>query len=130
MSVGVIVIGDLGHSPRMQNHTLAFAKHSKKSIIHFIGYSESGLPKEITESSNIKVHKLSNCIQKYLSKLPRIFFLLYAFLKILIEIIQLFFILLCCTKKLKYIILQVILLESPFHSCLICLHNNQMDKKI
>ncbi len=35
-SAAVLVLGDIGHSPRMQNHAVSLANHN--FYVHFIGF--------------------------------------------------------------------------------------------
>ena len=53
----VLVLGDLGRSPRMQFHSSSLAENG--FIVDFIGYNGSSLPSFITNSSNIYVKRIS-----------------------------------------------------------------------
>jgi beta-1,4-mannosyltransferase len=79
----VVVLGDIGRSPRMQNHSLALSKISG-STVHIVGYNESPIFKELQDAPNVKVHGI-----RPFPKLPRVLFPLYAPLKILWLFIQL-----------------------------------------
>jgi len=68
-SVCVIVLGDLGHSPRMNYHTLSLAKAGFQ--VNFIGYSESSLFPSITSNPNITVIPLQK-LPEWVYRLPRI----------------------------------------------------------
>jgi beta-1,4-mannosyltransferase len=52
--VAVVVVGDLGRSPRMLFHALALAEHGAQ--VELIGVEGSALPREIVASSRIRVH--------------------------------------------------------------------------
>jgi beta-1,4-mannosyltransferase len=54
LSVYIIVLGDIGRSPRMQYHAICFAEQGYR--VHLIGYRGSPLMKEITDSSRVSAH--------------------------------------------------------------------------
>jgi len=68
-SVCVVVLGDLGHSPRMNYHTLSLARAGFQ--VNLIGYSESSLSTDITSNANITVIPLQK-VPDWVSSLPRI----------------------------------------------------------
>ncbi|EAX87302.1 glycosyl transferase, group 1 family protein [Trichomonas vaginalis G3] len=80
----VVVLGDLGRSPRMQNHAVCLSK-LPNARVHLVGYNESPLFKELQESKNVVIHPI-----KPFWNLPRILFPIYAPLKILWLFFQLF----------------------------------------
>ena len=86
-SIAIIVLGDLDRSPRMLNHALeaSFVNESKGFDVTLIGYGGSSLPKALAEKQNIETRELSTSIIDVLRRLPRIFYLLYAVLRILIQ---------------------------------------------
>lgn len=84
-SVCVIVLGDLGHSPRMNYHTLSLAKAGFH--VNFIGYSESTLSSEITSNPNITVIPLQK-MPEWVYHLPRI---LVYILKAIFQCLSLWF---------------------------------------
>ncbi|CAH0398939.1 unnamed protein product [Chilo suppressalis] len=55
--VKVVVLGDIGRSPRMQYHALSLASNGLK--VNIIGYCESKPLDKITESNNIAITKLN-----------------------------------------------------------------------
>ncbi|XP_049874252.1 chitobiosyldiphosphodolichol beta-mannosyltransferase [Pectinophora gossypiella] len=55
-TVKIVVLGDIGRSPRMQYHALSLASHGFK--VNFIGYEETFPPDNITRNSNIEINKL------------------------------------------------------------------------
>ena len=117
----VLVFGDLGRSPRMQNHTVEITKNTDYSV-YFIGYKgffkstmkikckflESNINENILKNDRIQIIDLKNSFIESLRKLPRIFFLIYAFLRIVIQIMQLIFIF-AKLKHVDFVIVQVIL---------------------
>lgn len=52
-TVHVVVLGDIGRSPRMQYHALSIAAHG--GLVNIIGYVESDVHPDITAYSTIKV---------------------------------------------------------------------------
>ena len=56
-TVAVVVLGDLGRSPRMRNHALSLAKAGFK--VKMVGYGGSSLSKEITHHPNITIVKMA-----------------------------------------------------------------------
>lgn len=58
--VKVVVLGDIGRSPRMQYHALSLANNGMKVII--IGYNETKPLLEILENSDITIKKLNPII--------------------------------------------------------------------
>ncbi|CAF0758519.1 unnamed protein product [Adineta steineri] len=52
----IVVLGDLGRSPRMCNHAIQFEKH--KFNVQLIGYAESKLGQAISNNHNINVSAL------------------------------------------------------------------------
>jgi len=56
MRAAVVVVGDLGRSPRMQYHAHALA--ATGADVDFVGYEGAPLPKRITDDPRITVHRL------------------------------------------------------------------------
>ncbi|CAF0784449.1 unnamed protein product [Didymodactylos carnosus] len=56
--VYVVVLGDIGHSPRMCNHAIEFEKNQYS--VHFIGYEESQPSLLIQENRNIHLANLKS----------------------------------------------------------------------
>jgi beta-1,4-mannosyltransferase len=57
MRAVVVVVGDLGRSPRMQYHARALA--ASNVFVDFIGYEGAALPKAIAGEPRIAVHRVS-----------------------------------------------------------------------
>lgn len=57
VSVQVLVLGDIGRSPRMQYHALSIAKHG--GTVHLIGYDESPPHPDLLANTNITIHPLA-----------------------------------------------------------------------
>ena len=56
MRATVVVVGDLGRSPRMQYHARALAAHD--ASVDLIGYAGAALPHAITSDPRIAVHRV------------------------------------------------------------------------
>lgn len=97
----VVVLGDIGRSPRMQNHCVCL-KNLPDSSVHIIGYTDSPLFKELVESDNVIVHR----IRPFIS-LPRWLFPVYAVFKILWLLLQLLIIAIRLPK------FEVVLAQNP-----------------
>ena len=57
MHAAVVVVGDLGRSPRMQYHARALAAHAAQ--VELIGYEGAALPRVITGDPRIAVHRVA-----------------------------------------------------------------------
>ena len=57
--VCIVVLGDFGRSPRMQYHTLSFAKEGYD--VDVIGYAGSKPLKDIAEHPKVKIRNLIPC---------------------------------------------------------------------
>ncbi|XP_017887486.1 chitobiosyldiphosphodolichol beta-mannosyltransferase [Ceratina calcarata] len=84
--ITIVVLGDLGRSPRMQYHALSFAKEG--FTVDFVGYRGSTPLKEIRQNHNIHIHYLWPLPE--LEALPR---LLYYAMKTVIQTTNLVWIL-------------------------------------
>ncbi|KAJ4427362.1 hypothetical protein ANN_24982 [Periplaneta americana] len=67
-SVCVVVLGDIGRSPRMQYHSLSFAEEGYD--VDVVGYSGSEPIKELSEHPKVKIRYLAPCpdFQQYLPR--------------------------------------------------------------
>ncbi|KAI1108481.1 glycosyltransferase family 33 protein [Nemania sp. NC0429] len=57
VSVQILVLGDIGRSPRMQYHALSIARHG--GVVHLIGYHESPPHPDLLTSPTITIHPLT-----------------------------------------------------------------------
>ncbi|PGH00228.1 beta-1,4-mannosyltransferase [Blastomyces parvus] len=57
-SVQIVVLGDIGRSPRMQYHALSFAKHG--GIVSIIGYAGSNLHPDLVEHPRVSIIPLAS----------------------------------------------------------------------
>ncbi|KAL8283743.1 hypothetical protein RQP46_005538 [Phenoliferia psychrophenolica] len=79
-SVAIVVLGDIGRSPRMLYHAQSFLSHGYTT--HIVAYRGAALPKELTEASHVHLVYLPTPLA-FVSALPRPLFLLLAPLKVL-----------------------------------------------
>ncbi|XP_025152457.1 chitobiosyldiphosphodolichol beta-mannosyltransferase isoform X2 [Harpegnathos saltator] len=68
-NICVVVLGDVGRSPRMQYHAISFAKQDY--VVDIIGYPGSTPMQEISENANISVHYLQSPPELQ-NRLPRL----------------------------------------------------------
>lgn len=101
----IIVLGDIGRSPRMMNHARSLL--SEDVSVDMIGYLDTKLPLDLSQNPNFKVHSLTSSLLNKLRSLPRFLFLLYAILRIILESLQLFFTILFIRNA------QFILIQNP-----------------
>lgn len=86
--VAVVVLGDLGHSPRMNYHALSLAKEGFE--VNLIGFHGAKPPLEVLENDNITLTYMTPC-PSWFQSLPR--FVAFAF-KVFWQSLILFFTLL------------------------------------
>ena len=102
--VTIVVLGDIGRSPRMQYHALAFA--SSLAEVDLVGYAGSALHRAVREHAHIRCHLLPPPLLQRHHRLPRVLFLGYALLKVLSQCGQLLWVLLFSVSKPTFILLQ------------------------
>ncbi|EFA76965.1 glycosyltransferase [Heterostelium album PN500] len=107
-NVAVVVLGDIGRSPRMQYHALSLSKLANTKV-SLIGYNESTPHQLIRENENIKIYALKPF--PALSEKVRVSLLwpVLAAMKVLFQIIQLFWVLMFSVPRP----LNTILVQSP-----------------
>ncbi|KAF2436208.1 putative beta-1,4-mannosyltransferase [Tothia fuscella] len=103
VSVQIVVLGDIGRSPRMQYHALSIAKHGGR--VDIIGYQESDILPEILETPLINIIPISPA-PKVFQTSNNLLFLLVAPLKVLWQICSLYYVLGYCTKPAKWMLVQ------------------------
>uniref|UniRef100_A0A6A7G8H1 UDP-Glycosyltransferase/glycogen phosphorylase n=1 Tax=Hirondellea gigas TaxID=1518452 RepID=A0A6A7G8H1_9CRUS len=103
-SVVVLVLGDLGRSPRMQYHALSLANQAGK-FVNFVGYSGSDLHERIESNPNIAIHRLSP-FSYSLPKSLSFLFIFYAFIKLTYQACQLLCTLLFTVRPPSFILVQ------------------------
>src|SRR5262245_17327907 len=102
--VSVVVLGDVGRSPRMQYHALALA--SSLAEVDIVGYAGSAMHPVVREHDHISWHFLRLLTLLDRHNPPRWLFLGYALLKVLGECLQLLWLLLCVVPKPDVILVQ------------------------
>ena len=102
--VQILVLGDIGRSPRMQYHALSIAKHGVQ--VDLIGYRESDIHPDILASPNaIRVCALEPA-PAYLQTKDKRLFLVYGPLKVLFQIWTLWLALGHRTKPSRWMLVQ------------------------
>ncbi|PYH46991.1 chitobiosyldiphosphodolichol beta-1,4 mannosyltransferase [Aspergillus saccharolyticus JOP 1030-1] len=102
-TVQILVLGDIGRSPRMQYHALSVAKGGGQ--VDLIGYHESEVHPEIVSHPRISIVALPphpNCLQTS----NKLLFLLFGPLKVLFQIGCLWWILAYRTKPAQWLLVQ------------------------
>ncbi|KAK3318764.1 glycosyl transferases group 1-domain-containing protein [Apodospora peruviana] len=100
VSVDVLVLGDIGRSPRMTYHALSIAKHGGK--VNLIGYLESPPHPGLINNTNITITPLPTPPQRPQS-IP---FILFAPFKVLYQIYHLFSLLAYSLPPAQWILVQ------------------------
>lgn len=59
--MAVVVLGDLGRSPRMQNQVAALARHGQHDV-HFIGHDGVPCPKHVSSNPNVIIRPLGTSV--------------------------------------------------------------------
>lgn len=102
--VQILVLGDVGRSPRMQYHALSIAKHGGQ--VDLVGYLESDIhPDILANGSTIKTHALSATPELLKSK-DNPLFVFYGPLKVLFQIWTLWIVLGYKTKSARWMLIQ------------------------
>ncbi|KAJ2326648.1 mannosyltransferase, partial [Coemansia sp. RSA 2681] len=102
--VAILVLGDIGRSPRMQYHALSLAKAGL--LVDLIGYADSTPMEGILASPDIRIRHLQSPPQPP-SSAPRMLFYLYAPLKVVYQLVVLFWMMLATITRPDYILIQV-----------------------
>ncbi|KAI3392220.1 hypothetical protein diail_5975 [Diaporthe ilicicola] len=98
----VLVLGDIGRSPRMQYHALSIAKHG--GTVELIGYHESALLPALTKLRNVSVCALGAPPAVLRSKSAP--FIITGPLKVLWQILNLLHVLLYKTEPAQWLLVQ------------------------
>ena len=106
-SAAIIVLGDLNRSPRMLNHSKAISQVMPEiDEVSLIGFRGGDLRSDISTDEKIKVYYIPEKINNLLKKLPKIFFLISALIRIVLQIFFLLYILLVKIPRPNFLILQ------------------------
>ncbi|ORY58217.1 family 1 glycosyltransferase [Pseudomassariella vexata] len=100
VSVQVLVLGDIGRSPRMQYHASSIAKHGGR--VDLIGYHESPPHPDLLSNPRVKIHPLPPP-PAALKSIP---FLVSGPLKVLWQILTLFHVLAYKTSPARWLLVQ------------------------
>ena len=90
----------------MQNHAMEITKKTDYNV-YFAGYTENDPRPAILNNPDIYIYPISCKLINKLKKLPRFLYLLYAFLRIIIQILQLTW------MMIKMYPLEFIILQNP-----------------
>ncbi|KXG53312.1 uncharacterized protein PGRI_003620 [Penicillium griseofulvum] len=101
--VQILVLGDIGRSPRMQYHALSIAKHGGEVVI--IGYNESDPHPDIISNPNISIVPLRPH-PALLQTSNKLLFTIYGPLKVLFQIACLWKCLAYTTKPSQWLLVQ------------------------
>eukprot|EP00899_Mesostigma_viride_P026424 jgi/Mesvir1/6967/Mv09112-RA.1 len=100
--VAVVVLGDFGRSPRMQYHTLSLAKQADMDV-DVVAYQGVAPIEDVLTHPRITLHLVK---PPPFHSLPRLLFLLLAPLKILLQLAQLFWLLLVTIPRPHVLLVQ------------------------
>lgn len=104
ITVQVLVLGDIGRSPRMQYHALSIAKHGGN--VQLIGYLESEPLPALIDNPRVTIIPLSSPPKSWQTS-NKLAFLIFAPLKVLFQIFSLWQVLGYKTKASKWMLVQV-----------------------
>ncbi|KAL5344090.1 glycosyl transferases group 1-domain-containing protein [Aspergillus crustosus] len=102
-TIQVLVLGDIGRSPRMQYHALSIARGGGQ--VDIIGYLESELHPDISADPRISIVPLPPHPSS-LQTSNKLLFLLFGPLKVIFQIVSLWWILSYRTKPVKWLLVQ------------------------
>ena len=102
-SVHVVVLGDIGRSPRMQYHALSIAAQGGRAVI--VGYADSDIHPDILANRLISILPIPT-FPKYLQTSNKLLFLLTAPLKVLHQVFSLYYALGYQTAAAKWMLVQ------------------------
>ncbi|PVZ98643.1 hypothetical protein BB558_005351 [Smittium angustum] len=102
-NVVLVVLGDIGRSARMQYHALSLASNGYH--VDIVGQNETALKQQVLDSPDISIADLTT-FPPLSTDTNTIVFTLYAFLKIIYQIVQLIVTLCFTVDRPKYIIVQ------------------------
>ncbi|EEY59176.1 chitobiosyldiphosphodolichol beta-mannosyltransferase, putative [Phytophthora infestans T30-4] len=97
-----MVLGDVGRSPRMQYHALSLARMSPNLRVTLLGYAGEHCVPDVARQSNIELLAFT----PHLQRLPRKLFLLLAPVKVLLQLLQLLWLLLVSAGSIDLVLLQ------------------------
>ncbi|KAJ0403144.1 hypothetical protein ATCC90586_005572 [Pythium insidiosum] len=98
----VMVLGDVGRSPRMQYHALSLARMDPTLRVSLVGYEGERCVPELYELSNVRFLTFTPLMQR----VPRSLFVFLAPVKVLLQLLQLLWILLFTAGSIDLVLLQ------------------------
>ncbi|OAD77283.1 glycosyltransferase family 33 protein [Phycomyces blakesleeanus NRRL 1555(-)] len=101
--VQVVVLGDIGRSPRMRSHAVQLADAG--CIVDLIGYVETHPTSRITTHRSIRVRRLRPAFSLP-EKFPKLIYILWAPFKAIWIALQLAWVMNCITQTPEYIFIQ------------------------
>lgn len=104
VSVQVLVLGDIGRSPRMQYHALSIAQHG--GTVQLIGYLESEPLPALIDNARVSIVPLSSPPRSWQTS-NKLLFLFFAPLKVIFQIVSLWRVLGYKTEASKWMLVQV-----------------------
>lgn len=102
-NAAVVVVGDLGRSPRMQYHTLSLANQANFDHVDFIGYGGSDCWSSVEEHPDISLHRLEERQPPFLGNV----FVFAKLWKVVMQLFAWFWVLLFKIDRPDYILVQV-----------------------
>jgi len=102
--VTVVVLGDLGRSPRMRYHALALADSGVE--VDLIGYAGSALPRALWDHPRIRCHLMPPTPLRFLDRLKDAPFPAVALVRIVVQTARLLRLLLLVVRKPDVILVQ------------------------
>ncbi|KAK6824196.1 hypothetical protein RU639_004989 [Aspergillus parasiticus] len=102
-TVQILVLGDIGRSPRMQYHALSIAKGGGQ--VEIIGYHESEVHPDISSDPRISIVALPPH-PAYLQTSNKLLFLVFGPLKVLFQVVCLWWSLAYRTRPVKWLLVQ------------------------
>lgn len=97
----MFVYGDIGRSPRMQNHAVEL---SKSYEVYLMGYLETSPRSNVTDNPNIKLVDLQ---LKSLQSIRKFSYYIYVLIRIILQILQIFYVLGWKYRGIKFVLVQV-----------------------
>ncbi|KAI8885890.1 glycosyltransferase family 33 protein [Backusella circina FSU 941] len=101
--VQVVVLGDIGRSPRMRYHASSLADSG--CTVDLIGYTDTNPGALINVNRHIRVRRI-RAAWSVPKGYPKIFYLLWAPFKVMFTSVQLFWIMGCVTQRPDFVIVQ------------------------
>lgn len=103
ITVQVLVLGDIGRSPRMQFHALSIAKLG--GLVQLIGYLDTEALPELRKNPNVEILALP-AAPKVLQTSNKLLFLVFAPVKVLLQTWSLWYTLGYVTRPSKWLLVQ------------------------